>query len=129
MKNVVRVIILVVIMLLCCIDVDAEEPKTNLQLVKETCENEYNNSKIKFIYGYSEKVENIILNRANQNYVVVEIIISKSCGNYGFTKEGYYITYNENVPVNEIVTSFCIYNPYTNYIDDVTFVVDNQKVR
>lgn len=128
MKNIIRIIILIIIMFLCCIDCHAEE-KTNLQLVKETCKAKYHNSNIKFVIGCSEKTENIIFNRKNKNYIVVEIMVSKSCGNYGYTKEGFYIVYNKTVPKNEFVTSYCVYNPYTNYCDDVVYVIENQTIR
>ena len=84
MKNVIRVIILVVIMLLCCVDCHAETPKSNLQLLKETCQENYGNSKIKFIFGYSDETTEIIENRQGKDYIVVEIVISQSNGNNGY---------------------------------------------
>lgn len=129
MKNIIRVIILVVVMLLCCIDCHAEEPKTNLQLLKETCKENYGHSKIKFIFGYSDETTEIIENRQGKDYIVVEIVISQSNGNNGYDFNNCYITYNEYVNPGNYVISYCIYNPNTNYIDDITFVIDNQKVR
>ena len=129
MKNVIRVIILVVIMLLCCVDCHAETPKSNLQLLKETCQENYGNSKIKFIFGYSDETTEIIENRQGKDYIVVEIVVSQSNGNDGYDFNDCYITYNEYVNPGNYVISYCIYNPNTNYIDDITFVIDNQKVR
>lgn len=130
MKNIIRVILLVIIMLLCCIDCHAETPKTNYQIVKAICKRQYNKTKIKIVKDYSKKTEKIITHRKGKNYIVVEKFVSYSCGGrYGYSKDGYYITYNKKVKKNKRVISYCIYNPYNNYFDDVTYVVDNRKVR
>lgn len=129
MKNIIRIIIFVIALLFCCIDCHAEKPKTNYQIVKAVCKRQYNKTKIKIVKGYSLKTEKIITHRKGKNYIVVEKFVSYSYGRYGYSKDGYYITYNKKVKRGKRVVSYCIYNPYTNYIDDVTFVVDNKKVR
>jgi len=131
MKNVIRFIILIIVLFLCCIDVKAETPKkTNYQIVKSICKRQYNKTKIKIVKGYNAKTEKIVTHRKGKNYIVVEKFVSYSCGGrYGYSKDGYYITYNKKVKKGKRVVSYCIYNPYTNYFDDVVYVVDNRKVR
>lgn len=128
MKNIIRIAILIIIMFLCCIDVKAETPQ-NYKLVKKTCVKNYGHNNIRIVKGYSKRTTNIILHRKNKPYIVVEKIVSWSCGRYGFDKYGYYIKYNKYVKKGKKVISYCIYNPYTNYCDDVDFVIDNRKVR
>lgn len=128
MKNIIRVIILVIVLFLCCIDVKAESPQ-NYKLVKQTCLKNYGFNNIRIIKGHPDKLHKIITHRKNKPYIVVEKITSWSCGKYGFDKYGFYIKYNKKVKEGKKVISYCIYNPYTNYFDDVDFVIDNKKVR
>lgn len=128
MKNIIRVIVLVVVLLLCCVDCHAQAPQ-NYRLVKKVCVKNYGHNNIRIVKGYSKKVTKIITHRKNKPYIVVEKIVSRSHGRYGYDKHGYYIRYNKKVKKGKKVISYCIYNPYTNYCDDVDFVVDNQKVR
>lgn len=129
MKNIIRIIVLVIIMLLCCVDVHAESP-SNWQIAKSICRKQYNIKKVKLVYGcYSKKASNIILHRKNKNYVVIEKFVSYSRGRYGFDKHGHYIKYNKYVKKGKRVVSYCIYSPYNNYCDGVDFVVDNKMVR
>ncbi len=72
---------------------------------------------------------NIMENRANTNVVYVEKFVSYSKGKYGYSKKGEYIKYNKKVKKGKKVTSYIIYNPYTNYCDDVVAVIDNHKIR
>lgn len=128
MKNIIRIIILVIIMFLCCVDCHAQAPQ-NYRLVKKVCVKNYGHNNIRIVKGYSKRVTKIITHRKNKPYIVVEKIVSRSHGRYGYDKHGYYIRYNKKVKKGKKVISYCIYNPYTNYCDDVDFVVDNQKVR
>lgn len=89
----------------------------------------YPNCKIKFI-KLNKKGWKKILHRKSKGIVYIEKCVSYSSGkNYGYTKKGYYIAYNTNVPKNEKVKSYCIWNPYTNYEDDVVAVADNKMIR
>lgn len=72
---------------------------------------------------------NIMENRANTNIVYVEKFVSYSRGKYGYSKNGERIKYNKKVKKGKKVTSYIIYNPYTNYCDDVIAVIDNHKIR
>lgn len=101
---------------------------TDTQLVEQYCHQNYPNCEVVF-YLYEDYKEETITNRANTGKVYVEIFTSYSDGNNGWSEEGYYVAYNTNVEKGKKVTSYFIYNPYTNYYDDVVAVVDNGKIR
>lgn len=99
---------------------------TNRKLAVRYCKRHYPKCKIKFVKLGSNKV----LNRKGKKIVYVERIVSRSKGNYGLTIKGkYYIKYNKWVKKGKKVVSYCIWNPHTNYIDDVVAVVDNKRIR
>lgn len=99
----------------------------DINLVKKLCK-PYKKP-IKIVQGYSKKTNDIILNRKNKKYIVVEKVDSVSCGKYGYDKAGYYIKYNKTVPKKKRVISYLIYNPNTNYCDDILWIVDNKMYR
>ena len=98
--------------------------KTNRQLVTEYVERHYPEYHIKFDrhVTYREVTR-------RQGTVLVEIIETVSHGRYGLTRDGYGVYYNRRVKRGKRVTSYLIYNPENNVIDDVVAVVDNKKVR
>jgi hypothetical protein len=68
--------------------------------------------------------------RKGKKTVYIEKLISKSKGNYGYTIKGhYYIKYNRKVKKGNKVVSYLLWNPYTNYIDDVVAVADCKMIR
>lgn len=74
--------------------------------------------------------------RKGKRVVYVEVLKSRAKGNlqgkrrsWGITTKGSYITYNRRVKKGKRVTSYCIWNPNTNYTDDVVAVVDNGFIR
>ena len=125
MMKITVMIILAVVLMLACSAVQVHGA-TNKRLVKNYCHKNYPECTIKYFKNYNP---DIMENRANKSVVYVEVIKSKSCGKYGRTKEGYRIAYNKKVRKNKKVTSYCIYNPYNNYCDDVVAVVDNRRIR
>ncbi len=85
-----------------------------VKVIKET--GAYNNIKLK--------------TRKGKHIVYIEVIKSVSHGRWGrTTKYGSYIKYNKPVRKGKKVTSYCIYNPNTNWYDDVTAVIDNKMIR
>lgn len=107
------------------VGVSAKE-KTNMGLVKEYCTKHYKGYKVVVVPQGDKRIEK----RKGQKKVYVEKIFSKSQGKYGYTLKGhYYIAYNKKVKKGKKVTSYLIYNPKTNYIDDVVAVVDNKMIR
>ena len=99
---------------------------TNTHLVREYAKHNYPNCKIVFLDKYDEsKIEN----RADKNIVYIEKFVSYSKGKYGYSKDGYYVKYNKKVKKGKKVVSYFVYNPYTNYCDDVVAVIDNKMIR
>lgn len=79
---------------------------------------------------YIEEYDPEIVENRTDDYLLIEIVESVSDGNYyGTDTEGYILVYNKDVPAGEHVTSYVVYNPYTQYCDDVVAVVDNGMKR
>ena len=99
---------------------------TNKKIAKRYAKEHYSECKVKFFRHYSEKIEH----RKGTKVVWIWKIYSKSNGGkYGTCEDGSIIAYNKIVKKGKRVVSYCIYNPYTNYCDDIVAVVDNKKVR
>ena len=99
---------------------------TSRKLAKEYCKVNYPNHKIKFVKLCDKR----LLKRKGKKVVYIEKIVSKSKGKYGWTTKGhYYIAYNRKVKKGKKVISYCVWNPYTNYCDDVVAVADNKQIR
>ena len=99
---------------------------TNKKIAKRYVKEHYSECKVKFFRHYSEKIEH----RKGTKVVWIWKIYSKSNGGkYGTCEDGSIIAYNKKVKKGKRVVSYCIYNPYTNYCDDIIAVVDNKKIR
>ena len=113
------------------------ESKNNWQIVKELCRKEgYSN--ILYIDGNKTTDRDfwkIVDHRKGKPFIVVEKVLSKSDGTgygwYSTKTKGtkYIIGYNKKIPRGRKVTSYVIWNPKTNYCDDVLYVVDNRSYR
>ena len=103
----------------------------NVQLVNKYIKKHYNIKKYKVVYKPSYRLtENMITNRKQKKVIYVEVVKSISHGKYGYATPGdWYICYNKRAKKGKRVTRYCIYNPKTNYVDDVVAVFDNGKVR
>lgn len=95
----------------------------------------YPGYKVRFV---PERKPNMIKlrTRKGKRIVYVEVLKSNARGNlqgkrrsWGITTKGSYITYNRRVKKGKRVTSYCIWNPNSNYTDDVVAVVDNGFIR
>lgn len=130
MRNISRIFIVMLVLVIVFGNIGIASAQTecsNLDLVKDYCERHYPECEIKFFNKYDE---DFVCNRANTGIIYVEVFHSRSCGgDYGFTKEGWYTAYNKYVEEGKVVKSYLIYNPYTNYCDDLVAVVDNQQIR
>lgn len=62
--------------------------------------------------------------------IAVEVAVSTASekGTYGFD-EGYYIAYNRIRKPNSKVLSVFLYNPFSNYEDDIVLVYDSGMLR
>ena len=109
---------------------------TNWGITKQLCRR-LGYKKIKLVDENKETEESfwaIVDSRKNKPYIVVTKTVSVSDGKgHGWykTKDGnkYIIGYNKRVPRGKRVTSYCIWNPKTDYCDDVLYVVDNRTFR
>lgn len=102
----------------------------DLYLTYRYIEKHYKGCSIKFIKE-GKQWQNIKLKtRKGKHIIYIEVIESVSRGGWGrTTKYGSYIKYNKSVRKGKKVTSYCIYNPNTNFWDDVTAVIDNGMIR
>lgn len=126
---------LIIVFVFSCSTCFAEKT-SDKQLVQKYCTAHYPKMKIKYFTKWNEKT---ITHRTNKNIVYVQIEKSISSGKkdsrngryWGYVKgQRYYKTwYNKKVKKGKTVTSYYIYNPYTNYTDDIIAVIDNKKIR
>lgn len=99
---------------------------TSRKLAKAYAKANYPKCKIVFVNMNDKRIDN----RKGKKTVYIEKLVSKSKGKYGYTIKGhYYIKYNRKVTKGKKVVSYLLWNPYTNYIDDVAAVVDCKMVR
>ena len=111
----------------CLYNAESVSAKSNIQIVKQLCKKFKKPVKIISSNGNFVKT---ILHRKGKNYILVRKIVSYSSGKkYGWTKDGQYIGYNKKVPKHKKVVSYFIYNPKTNYFDDLLWIVDNNTYR
>lgn len=128
MKKIITIALIMILTIgVCFINTDnvLAKTKTNRQIATQYCKTHYSEKSIKFVKEYSKLIDD----RKNKPYVVVEKVVSKSKGNYGCDSKGYHIAYNKYHKKNSKVVSYVIYNPYTNYCDDVVAVVDSHMIR
>ena len=108
--------------------------KTNWQVAKELCRKEgYRKIKLICENDMTDKAFwKVVDNRREKPYIVVSKVYSISDGTgygwYGTKTKGtnYIIAYNKRVPKGKRVLSYVIWNPKTNYCDDILYVVDNK---
>lgn len=124
--NLVSIIMAIIILSVTVVPLQAQA-LTNRKIAKKYAKTHYSECKVKFFRHYNAgKIEN----RKGTKVVWIWKIYSKSNGGkYGTCEDGSIIAYNKKVKKGKRVVSYCIYNPYTNYCDDIVAVVDNRKVR
>ena len=98
---------------------------TNIQLVKKYTRTQYPDKKLRIVS--QEKVGRAFTHRRNK-YVYVIKFKAKSRGTYGITKTGSYIRFNNRVKKGKWVYMYYVYNPYSNYEDDVVARIGNSKI-
>ena len=134
MKRIIALVMLIVFVI-GCVPCMAKSP-SDKAIVKAYCQTHYNGYKIKYFTKWNEEK---MSHKANKKVVYVQIEKSVSSGKidernnmyWGYIKgQNYYKTwYNTKVKKGKEVTSYYIFNPYTNYEDDIVAVVDNKKIR
>ena len=124
--NITSIIIAVVILMVTVVPLQWQA-FANEQVAKEYVKSHYSNCKVKIFRHYDPK---IIENRKDTGVVWIWKIYSQSDGGkYGTCEDGTTIAYNKNVKKGKRIVSYCIYNPHTNYFDDIVAVVDNKIIR
>lgn len=124
--NIVSIIIAVIILMVTVVPLQWQA-FANEQIAKEYAKSHYSNCKVKIFRHYDPK---IIENRKDTGVVWIWKVYSQSDGGkYGTCEDGTVIAYNKNVKKGKRIVSYCIYNPYTNYFDDIVAVVDNKIIR
>ena len=111
------------------------ETKSDWQIVKELAEDYGKPIKlVDEIKTPEKKLWRIIERRKGKPYLLVTKVVSYGNG----TKHGWYTTdegytyiigYNKRVKIGKRVVSYIIWNPETNYEDDILYVVDNKQYR
>lgn len=104
----------------------ADTRKSDTQIVRQYCNKHYPGKAVRIVR--QEKVGKAFLNRNGKRFVYVIKFRAKSRGNYGFTKNGSFIRFNKTVKKGKWVYVYYIYNPYSNYEDDVIARVGNGKL-
>ena len=127
MKKILTVVMAIIAMVSFSCEVAYAKPKvTDWGLVKSYCSKHYKGYKIKRVGLFDKRIDN----RKGKKIVYVEKVISVSNSRKGGTIKGkWYIAYNKKVKRGKKVVSYLIYNPHTNYCDDIVAVVDNKMIR
>ena len=99
----------------------------DLQLVNRFCRETYH-KKPKIISQLNVTYYGLT-HRKGRRYVYVIKFRSRSCGTYGYTQNGSYVRYNDFVPYGKRTITYYIYNPNSNYEDDVAARVGNNKIK
>lgn len=121
MKNIISFILIIAFCVGACSWSVADK---DLKNVNDFCKKNYPQMKMKIV-----SLDELPDNRTKSNCVYIEKIVSFSNGKSGTTTDGFYIAYNKRVPKGQKVISYAIWNPYTNYCDDVVQVFDNGTSR
>lgn len=125
-KTTIKTIIIVIIVALfafCNMSIANASTKSDKTLAKNWAKSHYSQP-IKFVS--QGKVP-----KNRKGIVYIEKLKTKSDGKHnGHTIKGhYYVSYPKKVKRGRKVTMYLIYNPYTNYCDDVVAVVCLKKVK
>lgn len=84
--------------------------------------------KIKFVNSNKLTYKKLV-NRKKDRVIYVEVITGFVMNEYGdgLTREGYYISYegiDSSLKPGSCIRSYCVYNPFNNYEDDIIFRTD-----
>ena len=102
-------------------------PQSDYKIAVAYAKKHYPKCKIHTFTQFNPKV---MRTRKNKGVVYIEKFTSYSRGGkYGYSAKGEYVKYNKYVKKGQRVISYFIYNPYSNYDDDVVAVVDCKMIR
>ena len=100
---------------------------SNMQLIKRYCKQNYPEKQIRIVQQGKLNYKQFT-HRKGKRYVYVIKFRAKSRGDYGITKTGSYIRFNNRVKKGKWVYMYYVYNPYSNYEDDVVARIGNSKI-
>lgn len=100
---------------------------TNTQLINKFCRTNYPGKKVKIV-NQSKINYNSFTHRKNKKIIYVIKFRAKSAGVGGYTKSGSFVRFNRYNKINKWVNVYYIYNPHTNYEDDVVARISNNKI-
>ena len=100
---------------------------TNVELINRFCRTNYPGKTVKIV-NQGKLNYHTFTNRKGKRYVYVIKFRARSCGTYGYTKTHSYVRFNKANPRNKWVNVYYIYNPHTNYEDDVVARISNNKI-
>lgn len=100
---------------------------TNTQLINRFCRTNYPGKKVNIV-NQSRINYNSFTHRKNKKIIYVIKFRAKSAGAGGYTKSGSFVRFNKVNPKNKWVYVYYIYNPYTNFEDDVVARISNGKI-
>lgn len=125
-KRIITIITAIIVLFAVNVNVASakSKPVNNKTVAVKYCKKHYRNYKVKIVNEYR-----VPKYRKSNRVVYVERVKTISRGKYGITKDGYHIRYNKPVKKNKRHVVYLVYNPKTNYIDDVVAVISNSKVR
>ena len=134
-KNLLILVIVFIIILANTCSTFASS-SSDYDIAKSYAKSHYPNCKVVLLKSYNAKK---IEHRKGKHIVYIELCISTSSGKkdkcngmyWGYIKgQHYYKTwYNTKVKKGVTVKQYLIYNPNTNYCDDIAAVVDNHRIR
>lgn len=132
-----NLLLILAIMMLCAINPVSVKANTNkdLSIATTYISRHYPGYKVRFVLEGKPNMMKL-RTRKGKRIVYVEVLRSHAKGNlqgkrrsWGITTKGSYITYNRRVKKGKRIKSYCIWNPNSNYTDDVVAVVDNGMIR
>ena len=100
---------------------------TNVELINRFCRTNYPGKTVKIVNQVKVNYHTFT-NRKGKRYVYVIKFRAKSAGTGGYTKSGAFVRFNKANPIGKWVYVYYIYNPYTNFEDDVVARVSNGKI-
>ena len=137
MKNTLKsysIYILLFVALTVCstIETHAQVSKQDMKVIKTFANRNYKGYKIS-IKQAEKRQDRVILNRKGKHVLYIDEFTTKSYGKYGkVTTKGIYkgnvISYAKHHRKGKTVKVYLIYNPNSNYIDDLVASVECGKI-
>ena len=125
-KRIITIMTAIIILFAINVNVASakSKPIDNKTVAVKYCKKHYKGYKIKIVKEY--KVPKV---RTGKKIVYIERVKTISKGKYGRTKDGYKIRYIKPIKKNKKHVVYLVWNPKTNYTDDVVALISNNTIR